>query len=224
MVQAHRTSSNLLEPQHPNYQPVTYCEPAYWCAVNYYEMKNRVGEVFNATKPSLTMDGFTDPSSADRFCLGLVSNIHRDAVIEQTRRYIGRGVRLLYMGGEVYAECLSESSIFVQSMNSNLRYNWHPATVSKIPPGCVMCVFNNQFFAHQLTQSVHQGFEEVFKLTRMCMIRISFVKGWGVEYRRQMVTSTPCWVEVRLNGPLQWLDKVLTQMGALNPINIHSYS
>ena len=79
----------------------------------------------------------------------------------------------------MYAECLSESSIFVQSWNSNLRYNWHKVTVCKIPPGRVMCVFNTQFFAHQLAQSVHLGFEEVFNLTRMCTIRISFVKGWG---------------------------------------------
>ena len=68
------------EPPPIDYQAVTYCEPPYWCSTSYYEMKNRVGEVFNASKPSLTVDGFTDPSSADRFCLGLLSNIHRDQV------------------------------------------------------------------------------------------------------------------------------------------------
>lgn len=104
-------------------------------------------------------------------------------------------------------QVLSNRAIVINVMNFI-----HPQY--KISPGYSLKIFNNAEFMQLLSQYVNYGFEAVYELTKMCTIRMSFVKGWGTEYHGQDMTSTPCWIEVHLHEPLRWLDKMLTQLGS----------
>uniref|UniRef100_A0A914Z5K5 MH2 domain-containing protein n=1 Tax=Panagrolaimus superbus TaxID=310955 RepID=A0A914Z5K5_9BILA len=48
-------------------------------------------------------------------------------------------------------------------------------------------------------------------LRRLCTVRISFIKGFGLAYERSTIERCPCWVEIRITRALQILDEVLQQ-------------
>lgn len=54
-------------------------------------------------------------------------------------------------------------------------------------------------------------------LRRLCVLQMSFVKGWGPDYPRPTIKETPCWIEVQLHRPLQLLDEVLQAMPLVEP-------
>ncbi|MFH4977238.1 hypothetical protein AB6A40_003947 [Gnathostoma spinigerum] len=190
-------------------------EPNFWCSLGYYELNSRVGQLFKVSNSSVVVDGFTDPSgSKDRICLGPLTNVNRNSTIEKTRKYIGRGVRFSFdpSSRDVTVTNLSDAPVFVQSRNSNYKLNLSPTTVCRIPPGGTMCIFYYQIFAQMLQRAQLEGYNDVYELTKMCFIRISFVKGWGADYQRQDVTSTPCWMEMQLHGPLACIDTVMADL------------
>uniref|UniRef100_A0A915PU02 MH2 domain-containing protein n=1 Tax=Setaria digitata TaxID=48799 RepID=A0A915PU02_9BILA len=197
--------------------------PEAWCHAYYYELNQRIGEPFKGGTSHVIVDGFCAPSEAERFCLGALANVNRNPGVVNARRQIGRGVRIFRRDEDVYAECLSEAPVFIQSPIHAVKSHDHPATVYRLPSGHIMQVFDNESFETLLAQSTSQGFHAVYSLQRMCHMRISFVKGWGEQYKRQTITSTPCWVEIHLAIPLQKLDRVLSQIPGPND-PIHSFT
>ncbi|XP_053287669.1 mothers against decapentaplegic homolog 4 [Pleuronectes platessa] len=189
--------------------------------------------------PLVTVDGYVDPSGGDRFCLGQLSNVHRTATSHRARLHIGRGVQLECRGeGDVWMHCLSDHAVFIQSYYLDLEAGRAPRDgVRKICPGACIKVFDlrqchrqmqRQAAAAQATMVVGSipgpnsvggvapaigvcslaglGVDD---LRRLCIVRLSFVKGWGCDYPRQSIKDTPCWLEVHLHRALQLLDQVL---------------
>jgi len=70
---------------------VSYCiaatVPDVWCSITYFELDHRVGEIFKVplSCPVVSVDGYTNPSSRDRFCLGKLTNVERTDAIEKAR-------------------------------------------------------------------------------------------------------------------------------------------
>ncbi|XP_059142965.1 mothers against decapentaplegic homolog 4-like isoform X2 [Physella acuta] len=219
--------------------------PEYWCTQTYFELDQQVGETFKVpySVKTVTVDGYTDPSSIDRFCLGQLSNVHRTEASERARLHIGKGVSLDYRGeGDVWIRCVSDHSVFVQSFYLDREAGRAPGdAVHKIYPTAYIKVFDIRQCHRQMQEqaataqaaaaaqaaavagsiagssavgaslSAAAGIG-VDDLRRLCLLRLSFVKGWGPDYPRKSIKETPCWIEIQLHRPLQLLDEVLQAM------------
>nr|XP_015224305.1 PREDICTED: mothers against decapentaplegic homolog 4-like [Lepisosteus oculatus] len=194
--------------------------PEFWCSISYFEMDVQVGEQFKvpASCPVVTVDGYVDPSGGDRFCLGQLSNVHRTEASERARLHIGKGVQLECRGeGDVWMRCLSDHAVFVQSYYLDREAGRAPGdAVHKIYPGAYI----KRYLKTVIGLSAAAGIG-VDDLRRLCIVRLSFVKGWGPDYPRQSIKHTPCWVEVHLHRALQLLDEVLHTMPLSDPGPAH---
>ncbi|XP_068612742.1 mothers against decapentaplegic homolog 4-like [Brachionichthys hirsutus] len=221
----------------PYPQPVSnHPGPEFWCSISYFELDVQVGEMFKvqANCPLVTVDGYVDPSGGDRFCLGQLSNVHRTASSLRARLHIGRGIQLECRGeGDVWMRCLSDHSVFVQSFYLDREAGRALGdAVHKIYPGAYIKVFDLRHCHRQMRQQAAEVVGTISgpnsgggaglgvaglgvaglgvdDLRRLCIVRLSFVKGWGCDYPRRSIKDTPCWLEVHLHRALQLLDQVL---------------
>jgi len=197
-------------------------DPSFWCYIYYNELDERVGDVYKSEcragqQHFVIVDGYFASSDNTRFCLGVVTNVNRNPVAASVLKSIGKGMRIYQEGDNIFLECLSESPIFVQSPHYASKNADHPATVYRLQSdgstaSTSLCVFSQTHFDELLVLAKSGGYDRVFDLQTMCQVRVSFVKGWGCEYRRQTITATPCWVEVQFPRPLQILDKTLSRI------------
>lgn len=236
------TSSNVSVAAPLTSQPF----PEYWCTIAYFELDQQVGEIYkvHSSCKSCTVDGYTDPNSTSRFCLGQLSNVHRTDASDHARVHIGKGIQLDLVGeGDVWLRCLSDHSVFVLSYYLDREAGRQPyEAVHKIYPTAGIKVFdirlcyaemksqaNAAIMAAQQQAAAVQGKLAqpsgstswnvaalaglgVDDLRKLCVLRVSFVKGFGPDYARKSIKETPCWIEVQLNRPLQLLDEVLQSM------------
>lgn len=95
--------------------------PEFWCSINYLELDQQIGGTFRVPScySGVTIDGFTRPSRADRFCIGFLCNVHRPPTVQnKTRLHIGKGVRLESTPeGDVWLQNLADHdiSVFISS-------------------------------------------------------------------------------------------------------------
>ncbi|XP_075548787.1 mothers against decapentaplegic homolog 6-like [Dermacentor variabilis] len=174
-----------------------------WCRIAYWELNERVGDLYSVQRPWLhvTFDECA-PSSAREEALRLHSLAGRSSspgapckeeldVVRTTRAKIGQGLTLLHERDGVWLYNRSQHAVFVASPTLDVP-TVRNLTVFKVLPGYCLRVFDwerARFYRSIPSVSWDGPYAPN-------VARISFVKGWGPNYVRQVVTALPCSLEL----------------------------
>uniref|UniRef100_A0A663DZE2 Mothers against decapentaplegic homolog n=1 Tax=Aquila chrysaetos chrysaetos TaxID=223781 RepID=A0A663DZE2_AQUCH len=215
---------------------------AFWCSITYFEMDVQVGEIFKVPSscPVVIVDGYlsnvhrTDASERARLHIGkgvqlecrgegdvwmrclsdhavFVQSYYLD---REAGRAPGDAVHKIYPGAYIKVFDLRQCHRQMQQQAATAQAAaaaQAAAVAGNIPgPGSVGGIAP----AVGLSAAAGIGVDD---LRRLCILRLSFVKGWGPDYPRQSIKHTPCWIEVHLHRALQLLDEVLHTMPAAEP-------
>ncbi|XP_072321692.1 mothers against decapentaplegic homolog 6-like [Eucyclogobius newberryi] len=184
---------------------------SHWCSVAYWEQRTRVGRLYPAHDPALSI--FYHLPQGTGLCLGQLhanayhsgrgatgGHLHASgggtSAALNSRTKIGLGIILSQEEGGVWVYNRSQQSIFVHSPTLEAP-GARGLTVERVFPGFSLRVFDYErsrwMAQHGIKPDVQEGPWDPHS------IRISFGKGWGPCYSRQFITSCPCWLEVLLN-------------------------
>uniref|UniRef100_A0A3Q3QRR3 Mothers against decapentaplegic homolog n=1 Tax=Monopterus albus TaxID=43700 RepID=A0A3Q3QRR3_MONAL len=173
---------------------------SHWCSVAYWEQRTRVGRLYPAHEPSLSI--FYDLPQGTGLCLSQLhtNSYHRNShssSVQQIRRKIGFGIVLSREPDGVWVYNRSQHPVFVHSPTLDPP-TARGLSVKRVMPGFSLKVFDFErsswMAGHGMKPESQEGPWDPHS------VRISFAKGWGPCYSRQFITSCPCWLEVLLNN------------------------
>lgn len=188
-----------------------------WCRISYWEHRDRIGRIFHVWSDCVNV--FEHLPQGDGLCLSLLDAgvVDRTEVSEKVRGTIGSGFQLTLENYCVWLYNRSNIVLFVGSPNIQVQgIDVSQPIVKRIAPGNSIVVYDPN-----LTELVQEKFKKVYHLDGSCCkdgtttdiittestkdslqqycVRVSFGKGWGLNYTRMSITQCPCWVEIYLN-------------------------
>uniref|UniRef100_A0A8C1QXM8 Mothers against decapentaplegic homolog n=1 Tax=Cyprinus carpio TaxID=7962 RepID=A0A8C1QXM8_CYPCA len=196
--------------------PLTTITAYYWCSIAYFEMDIQVGETYKVPSncPVVTVDGYVDPSGGDRFCLGQLSNVHRTEAIERASVHLRVIQHVFTASASLLNICVWCLQVFdLRQCHRQMQQQAATAQAAAVA-GNIPGSLGGIAPAMSLSAAAGIGVDD---LRRLCILRMSFVKGWGPDYPRQSIKETPCWIEIHLHRALQLLDEVLHTMPIADP-------